>query len=307
MDYISNVGATVSIYVVLALSLNIVMGYVGTVTVAQAAFMGLGAYSTAILTTQHAWPFLPTVLVGMGLSVGLGLILLWPAMRITGLLYAVVSFAVMVIVVDIFTNLTTLTGGAAGIPGIPRVRVGLFHLVSNEEFFLAYGIIAVLVFIVTARIGSSVFGLQLRAIREDERAARAAGLSVLTLKVKAFVISAALASLAGSMYAPFIGYVDPSTFSITLSFLLIAIVIVGGSGNVYGVTLGAILLTVIPDIITFFRLPSTLTGALAQVIYAAALLIILRFRPRGILPERRWIAFDRRVRSRLGDLQTEAE
>jgi ABC-type branched-subunit amino acid transport system permease subunit len=73
------------------------------------------------------------------------------------------------------------------------------------------------------------------------------------------------------------------------------------------VTLGAILLTVIPDIITFFRLPSTLTGALAQVIYAAALLIILRFRPRGILPERRWIAFDRRVRSRLGDLQTEAE
>jgi branched-chain amino acid transport system permease protein len=79
-----------------------------------------------------------------------------------------------------------------------------------------------------------VFGLQLRAIREDERAARAAGLSVLTLKVKAFVISAALASLAGSMYAPFIGYVDPSTFSITLSFLLIAIVIIGGRERLWG-------------------------------------------------------------------------
>jgi branched-chain amino acid transport system permease protein len=294
VQYLLSLGPVVAIYVILAVSLNIVMGSTGVLTVAQAGFMGVGAYSTGLLTTDHHWPLIATLPVGWVIAGALGALLLLPALRIQGLLYAVVSFAFMVFATGVFTNANGLTHGALGVVGIPFFTVGPIHLTSNRDYCIAYCAIALVVVFIYYRLTASPLGVVLRAVRDDTDAAASVGVDTVRERLKVFVLGASLASLSGSLYAPLIHYVDPTTFTVFLSFLAITMVVFGGIGSVFGAVLGATLLTLLPDAITFIHLPSTTGGALAQIIYAGAVILVLRLRPRGIVPERNW-----RLRKRL--------
>ena len=277
------------VYVVVAVSLNVIVGFTRLLTVAQAAFMGIGAYSTAILSVNHGWPVLATIPVGFAIAAALGAGLMLPALRIRGLLlYAVVSFALMVVMEQVFNNATSITMGASGIAGIPYIAIGSFVVDSNLDYCVFYGVVALLVALLHLRISASPVGLTFRVMREDADAAAAAGINTSAAKLKVFMLGAVLASLAGSLYAPLIQFVDPATFTVFLSFLVISMVVLGGTGNVVGGVLGATLLTIVPNVITYVGLPSAIGGPIAQIIYAVVLILVLRVRPRGVLPERPW-------------------
>jgi branched-chain amino acid transport system permease protein len=297
MNYFLNVGATAWIYVVLAVSLNVVQGTAGILTIAQGGFMGVGAYATAILAANHGVSFLATVPIGMVACALLGYLLFIPTARIRGFLQVIITFAFMLVVSSVFVNLTQLTGGAYGIADIPAFSIAGWSATSNFDYFLAYGVIALLVTVGYRRLTASSYGVGLKAIRENELAARAAGLNVARHRRVIFMVGAALAGLSGSMYASFIGYIDPTPFTVYLSFLVVAMVVLGGSGSPLGTVIGACLLSVLPNIITLFNLPSSIGGALAEVIYGAAIVVVVRLRPEGLVPERPWRLLRQRVRA----------
>lgn len=288
IDYLLSLAPIVAVYIVLAVSLNVVMGNTGVLSVAQAAFMGVGAYATGLLTVDHGWPVLATIPVGCAISAVLGALLMLPALRIQGMLFAVVSFAFMIVLQGVFTNADGLTHGATGVSGIPFLSFGGWNIQTNGGYTIVYGIITVLVVLLHWRISASPFGLMLRAVRDDVTAAAALGMNTVAARLKVFVLGACLASISGSMYAPLIRYVDPTNFSVFLSFLVISMVVLGGTGSVFGAVVGATLLTLLPNAVTFLNLSSTIGGALAQIIYAAVLIIVLRVRPSGLIPQRSW-------------------
>ncbi len=288
MTYVFTVGAIACIYAVLALSLNLAQGYGGVLTIAQAGFMGIGAYATANFEVFHGWPFVATVIVGMVISAGVAGVIIVPALRMRGFLQVIVTFAFMIVISNVFINANLLTQGPNGIAAIPPLSLLGWTASSNQDYFFAYGITLGALIAFSLRLEHSPLGLTLRAVRENEGAASGSGKNVWSIKIRIFVLSAAVAALAGSMYAAFIGYIDSTPFTVATSFLVVAMVVIGGSGSVWGSVVGAFALSLLPSLISLIDLPSTIGGALAQILFATILIVIVRFRPAGIIPESPW-------------------
>ncbi len=286
MDYVLYVLSLVAIYGILAVSLNLVLGYTGILSVAHAAFMGIGAYATALLLSEWGFNFFVTLPVGLAVAGVVGAALAASTLRLRGDYYIIGSFGFQVIIYNVFLNWIGLTKGPFGIRSIPK----------PEAFGVAFGDPAryaalTLVFLaavvwVARRVGESPYGKVLRAIREDEAGAASIGKDVRRYKISIFVVSSMLASLGGALYAGLISYVDPFAFTVHESIFLQALVIVGGAGNVYGSVVGAAVLITIPEILRFFDVPTTVASPIREILYGALMILFLRFRPKGLLPER---------------------
>lgn len=286
MDYVLYVLSLVAVYGILAVSLNLVLGYTGILSVAHAAFMGIGAYATALLLTGWGFNFFLTLPVGLVVAGVVGAALAASTLRLRGDYYIIGSFGFQVIIYNVFLNWIDLTKGPFGIRNIPK----------PEAFGVAFGDPAryaalTLVFLAAAvwvarRVGESPYGKVLRAIREDEAGAASIGKDVRRYKISIFVVSSMLASLGGALYAGLISYVDPFAFTVHESIFLQALVIVGGAGNVYGSVVGAAVLITIPEMLRFFDVPTTVASPIREILYGALMILFLRFRPKGLLPER---------------------
>jgi branched-chain amino acid transport system permease protein len=283
MDYVIHIAVIALLFATVAESLDLVTGHAGLLSVCQAAFFGIGAYSSAILTARIATSFSVGLIAGVAVSIVLSLLVSLPSLRLKDDYFVIVTFGLQVILSSIFNNWMNLTRGPLGIPGIPQPVIFGWHVTSNLDFLILAAVFACFAYFVVYRLTSSPFGRVLHAIREDEVFAKAHGKNTLRFKVTAFAVSAALAALAGSLYAHYITYIDPTSFTVMESILIISMVIIGGAGSLWGPLVGAVVLVTLPEALRFVGLPSAVAANLRQIIYGSLLVIMMMFRPRGLL------------------------
>jgi branched-chain amino acid transport system permease protein len=267
--------------VLLALSLNLVIGYTGQLNLGQSAFFGIGAYVSTILIKSYGWNFWLAALAAVGAAGLLGLALAAFAVRLRGHYLAIASLGFAVITYQVLVNWENVTQGVRGIYGImPPFShpAALFYLVAG---------IAVLVYVLLDNLVRSPVGDTLRAIREDEVSAASLGINRALWKAFAFGVGAAIAGLAGCFYPGFVGTLVPDAFNIVESFTMMAMVIVGGMGTMIGPVVGAIVLTFLPELLRGF-------GELRLMIYGLALTLVVLFMPGGMVQA--WVALRARIR-----------
>lgn len=285
MEYFIHLGILFSIYAILGISLNLVVGYTGLLSVAHAAFYGIGAYSTAILLTQSGIGFFPSVIFGAVIAIIISFLIGIVLSRFRGDYYALGSFGFNVIIFSIFLNWQDLTRGPLGIPGISKPELFGISFASNLSFLVLASLFLILVYFVSHFIVRSSFGRVLKAIREDEKAIQVFGYNTLYYKLAIFIISATMASIAGSLYASYITFVDPSSFTLMESIFILAIIILGGLANLKGSVLGALFLILLPEALRFVGFPTDIAAQMRQVIYGLILILLMLYRPQGLAGE----------------------
>ena len=283
MEYIFHTIILICIYGALGASLNLIAGYTGMLSIAHASFFGVGAYTAALLSLYAHTSFFVVALSSIAVSCVAGTLLIAPSLRVKGDYFVISTFAFQVIAFQIFNNWVGLTRGPMGLPGIPQATIGGFELSTPLRFFfLALGYLLVVHWIV-AKIASSPLGRVLTAIREDEVLTGVAGKCAITDKLLIFIVGAGIAGGAGALYAVYIGFIDPSSFTVMDSIFMLSILIVGGAGSVWGPLVGAILLITIPEALRFLGLPTALAADIRQLLYGGLLIVFLLWRPKGIL------------------------
>ncbi|GHS85846.1 branched-chain amino acid ABC transporter [Synergistales bacterium] len=276
-SYVKRIYVLIMIYGTLALGLNLPTGYTGQVSLGNAAFFAIGAYTSALLVTKAgfgfftALPFAALLAAAAGLTVGL------PSLRLSGSYLSIVTLGFAEIVRMILANWQTVTNGPMGVKNIPRpFFFGIeLSLRNNGAYYL---ILIVLLFtaLLCYVVVRSKIGRAFVAIKEDEMAATMMGIKTVYYKVLAFVLSAAISGVAGAFYAHFMRYIDPNSFTFDTSILILSIVILGGMGTLRGMYVGAILLVSFPEVLRFL-------DRYRFVFYGLVLVLMMRFRPQGIL------------------------
>ena len=275
-DYAITVLTLIVIQAIVACGLNVIVGYAGQISLGHAAFFGIGAYASAMLTTAGGlgfWAALPLVLLVTGF---VGLVLGLPSLRLKEDFLAITTIGVNFIVVSVFLYVPFF-GGALGIGGIPRVVLFGERLRGAPYLYLCLAFLAV-VLLVSWGFTRSWSGLACFALREDEAAASSMGVSPVRFKLAAFILGTAMAGLGGALYAHFMRFISATDFSFPVSISLLSMVVVGGMGTLWGPLLGALVLGVLPEVfrpLTDYRM----------FLYAALLLLMIRFQPGGLLGE----------------------
>lgn len=285
MPYLVHILILLAIYSILAISLNLVAGYTGLISVAHASFFAVGAYATAILTTTYGWNFFLSVPVGMVIAIILGLAVARILSPLVWDYYVLgtVSFAFILYIT--FLNWSSLTNGPMGIAGIPRPKLGSLDFSNNTAFLILSLCAAGAVYFLARNLIQTSFGRVLKTIREDEQAIRVFGYETTHYKLTIFVIAAVFAALAGSLYASYIRFIDPSLGAIPESIFIISIVILGGLANLNGSLLGTFILIVFPELMRFVGFSDDIAAQLRQLFYGLLLIVLMRFRPQGLLGE----------------------
>ncbi len=285
MEYLIHLAIIFAIYAILGVSLNLVVGYTGLLSVTHAAFYGIGAYATAILLTQAGLNFFLSIILGIIIACAASFLIGIILSKFKGDYYALGSFGFNVIVFSILLNWQDLTRGPLGIPGISKPELFGINFSSNFSFLILALVFLLLSWSLSKFIVSSSFGRVLKAIREDERAIQVFGYNTLYYKLTIFVISAGMAAVAGSLYASYITFIDPSSFTLMESIFILAIIILGGLANLRGSVLGALFLILLPEVLRFVGLPTDIAAQMRQVIYGVILILLMLYRPQGLVGE----------------------
>lgn len=283
MAYLGHILVLFAIYATLVVSLDLVSSHTGLISVAHAAFYGLGAYASALIATRYGAPFLVGVLGGVVIATLISFIVSMPSLRLRDDYFVIATFGFQMILFSIFNNWVEVTRGALGIPGIPQPIIFGWNVDSHIEFVALSVFFGAIACLAVGRITSSPFGRVLHAIREDEMFAKALGKNTLYFKVASFAVSAALAAMAGSLYAHYTTYIDPTSFTIMESILILSMVIIGGAGSLWGSLVGALVLVILPEVLRFIDLPSAVAANVRQIIYGSLVVGMMMFRPRGLV------------------------
>jgi branched-chain amino acid transport system permease protein len=286
MDFLLSYVALAEIYVLLGLSTNLLVGIAGIFSVSQAAVFGVGAYVVAQSLMAGAMGFVPAMAVAAALCVALNILTTLPSLRVSGDYFVVTSFGIQLLATAVFINWTAGTGGANGLPGIPPPDLFGLALESNEAILGVVTAVAGLGCLVFHLAMRAPFGRLLRAIREDELAVAAAGKSVLRAKVSAAALAGGFAGCAGGLYATFLSFVDPVSFDLDASILLLTMVVVGGARTLRGSILGPFLLLALPLALSYVDIPTTIAASARQFIYGVLLIAFMLFRPQGLAGEK---------------------
>jgi len=275
-QYFLSIGVNVMLYATLSVSLNLITGFMGITSLSHAAFLGIGAYTAAILSTRLGANFPITFLAGAAMAGLFGLLLGLPSLRIKGRFLAIVTLGFGEIARMVELNWMSLTRGPQGISGIPKVSLFGWIMKTPAQKYYVILVILVLVVLAVAAIMNSRVGRAISAIRDDEVAAEAMGINVFGYKLMVFSISAAFAGLAGAFYAHYMSFIDPNAFSFAQSILILSVTIFGGMASIAGSIFGALTLLALPELLRFlidYRL----------IIYGFVLVIMMVFQPNGLL------------------------
>ncbi|MDD5193233.1 MAG: branched-chain amino acid ABC transporter permease [Candidatus Nanoarchaeia archaeon] len=279
--YLIHILILVGIYIILALALQLAMGFTGLLNIGHVAFYGIGAYTSALLALNLGVPFWFGLIIGGLVASIFGILLAIPTTKLKGDYLAIGTLGFAIIIFSILQNWISLTNGPLGLPGIPKPILFGFKFTGFSYLILVYVFVLITYWIVK-KIVKSPFGRVLKAVKDDELAASSLGKNPIKYKIIAFAVSAFLAGIAGSLYAHYISFIDPSSFTILESILIISMVIIGGLGSIGGAIFGAAFLILIQEPIRFLPLPSSVLGALRQMIYSGLLIILLIFKPKGL-------------------------
>ncbi len=287
MNYWANVVNIILIYSILGISLNLVLGFSGMISMAHAVYFGIAAYTVALLTTDLGMGFMFAAVIAIALTGLFAAITAFPALRVRDEYLILLTLALQMIASGILDGWVSVTGGPSGIPGIPPIEIGSLTLFDPTQLLPALLLVTLVVFLIASRITHSPFGRALKAMRENESAAIAAGKNVISLKVIVFGVSGVIAGIAGALFASAQGFIDPLSFNLDTSILAIALVALGGAANLYGTLVGAVLILGLPEVLTFFDIGSTdVVSASRGIIFGLLLMLFARFRPQGLVPER---------------------
>jgi branched-chain amino acid transport system permease protein len=286
MQYLTHIMILMGIYSILSSSLNLIAGYTGLLSLSHAAFYGIGAYTMALMAQYLHTPFWIGCIGSIVISGILGLIVGIPALRTQGDYFTIATFGLQAIAFNILNNWVDVTRGPMGITGIPQPILFGWQVDTPLGFLLLTLGVSTVVLGIIYRIVTSPFGRVLKAIREDEVFAQSLGKDVFAYKLIAFVIGAMIASIAGCLYASYITFIDPTSFTVTESIFIVSIVIIGGAGNFWGSIVGAIFLVALPELLRFIGLPITLAANLRQILYGSLLVTFMLWRPQGLIGDR---------------------
>ena len=270
----------------LAVTVNLLVGYAGQVSVAHAAFAGIGGYAVAFTTTKHDWPFALALLAGIVLAALVGVVIGMIALGLPEEFLILMTMAFSLALIGIFATFNAL-GGIMGITGVDDLSLAGYQLDSPNAWLLPSAATLILVFAICWRLGQSPYGRVLKGVREDSVAIGAIGKNVFGYKVGIFAITSGLAGLIGGMYTGWLGQATPSAFSFPLAMSVFAMVIVGGNANLLGSVIAGVALTMIEPVLrTGLGFQSTEASLIRLVIFGVLLIAVMILRPSGILPER---------------------
>jgi ABC-type branched-subunit amino acid transport system permease subunit len=287
MQYIEHIAILIALYSVLAITLDLLAGYTGQFSLAHAAYWGIGAYTFGVMAmTGLPWGlcFLAAILMGAACGCVSG----FPALRLGGDQFVIGTFATQAVFVDIVKNWTSVTGGPSGLSAIPNTVFGGIASGSGTFVCVTTGF-ALFTAWFCYRIVHAPVGRVMAAIREDTILAQSCGKDVVLTKLIVFTTAGAFAAGAGALYASYVTFIDPSTFSFGESVFIITIVIAGGAGTLFGPLMCAALLLLFQEFLRTIGLPSALLANLRGIAYGALLIFLIVLRPQGLLGSR---AFD---------------
>jgi branched-chain amino acid transport system permease protein len=282
--YILNLLILVAISGILAASLNFIIGYAGIYSMAHAAFFGIAAYAGALIAMHVSTSLLVAIPVAMAICAALSLVISLPSLRVRGEYFVVASLGLQMIAFTVFSEWKDVTGGIGGLTGVPVATLLGYPLRSLESFFgVALICLALVTFVIYVLVHTS-FGRSLKAVRDNEVAAASFGKNPVIIKTIAVAISSALCGIAGVLYAFHVSFVNPETFTVDQSVLIMAMIIIGGTGTVFGPILGALIIHVLPAGLTYLTfLPARDLASLQQIIYGAAMVLLMIYRPSGLI------------------------
>lgn len=274
--YLLNILLFVGIHTMLAIGLNLLLGFAGQISLGHAAFFGLGAYLSGILTATYSinpWlaMFMAAVVVGI-----MAFVIGFPILKLKGHYLAMATLGLGIIIYIAFNEAVDLTGGPSGLSGIPNLSLGHFIFDSDLKNYYLIWTFTLVTMLLSINLAHSRIGRALRAIHDSEVAARVMGVNARLLKVQIFSLSAVISAIAGSLYAHTMTFISPASFGFNFSVELLTMVVIGGLGSIYGSFLGAALLTLLPEMLRAFQ-------DYDIVIYGLLLILMTMFMPGGLV------------------------
>ena len=277
IDHYTDIMVFAGIYCLITIGLSLLMGYAGQISIGHAAFYGIGAYVSAILTVRYGLNPWACMCIGMAVTAAVALLVGAPSLKLKGHYLAMATLAFGIIIFIIFNEETEWTGGPDGMAGIPGLSIFGFELDSVEKYFYLVWVFVLAAFVFTVNVIQSGTGRALRAIHASEPASSAMGVDVSRFKILIFVYSAVLASLAGSLYAHYLNFVNPSSFDLFFSIKLLIMIALGGMHNIWGAVIGAGLITFLSyEWLHYFE-------EFDVIVYGAILLLVTIFLPQGLV------------------------
>ena len=273
--YFLHIGVMTGMYVLLAQSLNIMLGYCGLLSLATPAFFGMGAYASTLLTLRLGWDSSMTLACATAVGALSGVVLGVPSLRLSRHSFVIVTLSAALLLQIVASNWIGLTRGALGIADIPTARLFGIALEGKSAWLAFMAVLSALAVAATWLIVSSRLGRAMVAVRDNEPLAIAAGIDPLKIRLFAFACSGALAGLAGACYAHYLSFIDPGIFGFSISESLLVMVILGGAGTLWGPVAGAVIFTVLPEVLS-------MAPEVKSLIYGVLLLLIVLFMPRGM-------------------------
>jgi branched-chain amino acid transport system permease protein len=263
------------IYAVFIIGLNVFMGFAGQVSFGHNAFAALSGYTSAVLTATYYWEPIAAFAVGLGLALLVALVVGWPTLRLKGHYLAMATLAIGLIVYEIAIQWHSVTQGYMGISGIAPLGIGGYEIVSERGKLFVLIVFVVLSTFAATRLRASRFGRALAAIAGSEDAARALGINVARYKLAAFLVSAAYAALAGSLFVHVVEFVSPEVFGLHMVVLAFTMLYVGGIGTIGGPILGAVIVSLLPEMFRGLK-------DYQDLFYGAGLILLLIYAPKGL-------------------------
>lgn len=273
--YVNHILNVILIYVMLGMSVNLIFGYIGALTLGHAAFFGIGAYVAAITSTQMGLAFLPSVLCAAIIGCVAGIIIGIPTLRLKGPYFAIATIGLNNIMVVIFLNWESVTGGAQGISGIPSPSILGLEFNSELTIYWLLLVTVSVLFVLYRNMIISHYGKIMIAVRDNELAAGAMGINTARTKLMVLSISTTIAAIAGAYYAHTINYVAPDAFPVMESITFLILVVIGGVGFKYGPIYGAVLVIMLNEYLQYFE-------RFNMLIYGILIMVLLLFMPSGI-------------------------
>ena len=275
MEYLLHLLILIGIYTILSQSLSLVSGYSGQISLAHAGFYGIGAYTAALMSVNFGTPPLLNMLLALLLSGLVAYVVARVAVKTVDDYFVIITLGIQVVMFSVMNNWQSVTHGPLGIAGIPPFTIFGIAVESKWAFLLLTTFFTALVWFILRSLMKSPIGRVLKALSEDEVYTGSLGKNVAQAKVVSFVISGMLASVAGVLYAHYITYIDPTSFTLDESIFILSIVIIGGMREPWKIFLAAAFLVLLPEALRFVGMPSSIAANVRQIIYGLALILVI--------------------------------
>lgn len=283
MSYIIHILIILQIYIILSLSLNLKTGFSGLLSLCQAAYYGTGAYLTTILMTEYHLNFFVALLFAIVINVLINAILTtWLAGRLRNLYFTLATMALQIIFFGIVYNWQSVTQGPYGISNITKPMIGFFEFSSPLSFIFLTLVFTTITLVFFWLFPKTPLCRMLECTRDDEVWMTVLGKNPVKFKLFSISFSVIFATIAGGLYATYMGYIDPTSFTMDESILILTIILVGGTGNIIGPVSGAVIYVLLPELLRFLNLPDAIAANARMIIYALILILIVRLKPNGL-------------------------